>query len=115
MPATYPCDRIIGSPRRKARGRFAHIRSRRRQKSRTARATTRGLAPVAEPGRSRVVGDADLDDDLARGPQLDDYLGGEEGAARFNSKALERLAPEKSARAVDVGDLAAASVRSSRR
>ena len=53
------------------------------------------------------MGDADLDDGLAGGPQLDDHLGGEEGAAGFDSQPLEGLAPEELARAVDVGDLEA--------
>ena len=39
----------IGAPRRSALERFAHIRSRKSQKSRTARRTTWGRAPVAEP------------------------------------------------------------------
>ena len=40
---------ITGVPRRSARARFDHIRSRSGQKSRTARKITLGLAPVGEP------------------------------------------------------------------
>ena len=39
----------IGRPRRSAAPLFAHIRSRSSQKSRTARKTTRGFAPLADP------------------------------------------------------------------
>ena len=51
--------------------------------------------------------DTDLDHGPARRPQLDDHLGREEGAARFDSKPLERLAPEELGGAVDIGDLEA--------
>ena len=64
----------------------AHIRSRSRQKSRTARRMTCGLAPVARAGRARVVRDADLGDRPSRGPQLDQQLGREERAARFDPR-----------------------------
>ena len=47
--SAYPCGRTIGSPRRSARPRFTHIRRRSSQKSRTARRTTCGFAPVAVP------------------------------------------------------------------
>ena len=57
-----------GSARRGAApvGGSTHRRSRSGQKSRTARKTTCGLAPVARAGRARVVGHADLDDRAAR-------------------------------------------------
>ena len=53
-------------PGGRARSPFAHSRSRSIQKSFTARQITDGLAPVGEPGRPRVVRDADLGD--ATGP-----------------------------------------------
>ena len=87
----------------RARG-STHIRSRSRQKSRTARSDDLRLGAGRRAGRPRVVRDADLDDRPARGAQLDEQLGREERAARFDPDALERLAPEELAGAVDVGD-----------
>ena len=46
----------------------------------------------------------DLGDGRALRPQLDQQLGREERAARFDADALQRLAPEQLARAVDVAD-----------
>ena len=65
---------------------------------------TCGFAPGRRAGRARVVRHADLDDRAARRPQLDQQLGREERAARLDADALERLAPEELAGAVDVGD-----------
>jgi hypothetical protein len=51
-----------------------------------------------------VVGHADLLDPPPAGAQLDEQLGREEGAAGFDVDALEGLAPEELAGAVDVPD-----------
>ena len=48
--------------------------------------------------------DADLDDASTRGAQLDQQLGREERPVRLDPDALERLAPEQLAGAIDVGD-----------
>ena len=54
--------------------------------------------------RARVVRHPDLDDRPTRGAQLDEQLGREEGAVRFDRDALERGPPEELAGAVDVAD-----------
>ena len=43
----------------------------------------------------------------AAGAELDQQLGGQERAARLEADALQRLAPEELAGAVDVADLQA--------
>jgi hypothetical protein len=50
------------------------------------------------------MGHADLDHGAARGLQLDEQLGREEGALGLEVDALEDVAPEQLAGAVDVGD-----------
>jgi hypothetical protein len=50
------------------------------------------------------VGNPDLDQAPPGRTELDEQLGGEEGAARLDADALERLAPEELAGAVDVAD-----------
>ena len=82
--------------------RRAQSARRSRQKSRTARSTTRGSAPGRSAGGPRVVGHAHLHHAAPRRAQLDEQLRGQEGAARFQSDALQRLAPEQLAGAVDV-------------
>ncbi len=93
------------APRRSERLRFTHMYRRRRQKSRTALAMTDGLAPGRGARRPRVVRHPDLGDRAARGAELDQELRREEGPVRFDVDALERLAAEELAGAVDVGDL----------
>ena len=73
----------------------------------TARQITRRLRARRRPGGPRVVGDADLGDRSAVLADLDQQLRGEERAARLDPDALERLAPEQLAGAVDVADLEA--------
>jgi hypothetical protein len=70
------------------------MRSRRPQKSFTARQMT--------DGRPRVVRHPHLDQRSSRGAQLDEQLGREEGTARFDADALERGLPEELARTVHV-------------
>jgi hypothetical protein len=77
-------------PRARAFRGAAHRRSRSAQKSRTARKTTCGLAPVDPP---------------APRAQLDQELRREERAAGFNRHALERAPGEQLAGTVDVADL----------
>ena len=92
----------IGPPRRRARSRFTHMRRRSRQKSRDRAQDDRRLGAGRRAGGPRVVRDADLDDARPCAPQLDQQLGREERAARLDPHALERLAPEQLAGAVDV-------------
>src|ERR687891_2619569 len=51
-----------------------------------------------------MVRHADLDDDAAARPELDQQLGREERAAGFDGDSLERLAAEELAGTVDVAD-----------
>ena len=91
-----PEDRAAAAQRARV---LAHIRSRRRQKSRTARKTTWRLRAGRRAGRSRVVRDADLDHPPAGRLELDQQLGREERAARFDAQALERRSRRKSLQA----------------
>ena len=49
--------------------------------------------------------DPHLDDGPSFSSELDDHLGGEEGATRFDSEPLEHLTPEELGGAIDIGDL----------
>ena len=94
-----------GRPRRSDRDRFTHMYRRSRQKSRTARRMTCGLAPVGRAGGPRVVRHPDLGDPRPRGLELDEQLGREERAVALDGQAAQGVAAEELAGAVDVGDL----------
>ena len=81
-----PAESAEDRPPRRERPRrgSTHIRSRSRQKSRTARSDHLRLRAGRRAGRPRVVRHADLDDRPARRPQLDQQLGREERATRFD-------------------------------
>src|SRR5215212_8136127 len=64
----------------------------------------RGLGARRGAGRSRVVRNADLDDRAAGCPQLDQELGREERTAGLDADAVEPLAPEELAGAVDIAN-----------
>ena len=88
----------------RARRAFAHSRRRSAQKSLTARQITLRLRARRGAGGPRVVRDADLGDRRPARRELDQQLGREERAARLDPDALERVAPEELAGAVDVAD-----------
>ena len=101
---TAPQSPRIGRPRRRARSAFAHRRSRSIQKSLTARQITDGRGAGRRARGARVVRDADLGDRAALLADLDQQLRREERAAGLDPDALEGLAPEQLAGAVDVAD-----------
>ena len=99
-----PRQPTIGSPRRRARSRDRPEPQAQQPEVLHRAPDDRRLGARRRAGRARVVGDADLDDPRGPTPELDQQLGREEGAARLDPDALERLAPEELAGAVDVAD-----------